>query len=168
MRDRMRADARDTLFGVMGRVHAGMLGVEGSGQHLQPMSHFLDAETGEIWFVGSESSDLVRAIGQGAQAQYAIISKDHDLHACMRGYIEQSQDRAKLDALWSPVLSAWFEGGRDDPDIALLRMTLRDAAVWASTGSAVVFATEIARANLAAEHEPDVGERTVIEFNAAA
>ena len=103
MLEKVRADARTALFDAMTEVRAGMLGVEGSGQHMQPMTHFLDEDTAELWFITASDTDLVRAVGQGARAHYCVISKDQTLHACLSGTIVQSQDTDKLDALWSPV-----------------------------------------------------------------
>ena len=32
--------------------------------------------------------------------------------------------------LWNPFIAAWFEGGKDDPKVRLLRMDPADAHVW--------------------------------------
>ncbi|MFZ1727892.1 MAG: pyridoxamine 5'-phosphate oxidase family protein [Albidovulum sp.] len=168
MLEQVRADARTALFDAMTDVRAGMLGVEGSGQHMQPMTHFLDEDTAELWFITASDTDLVRAVGQGARAHYCVISKDQTLHACLSGTIVQSQDTEKLDALWSPVAAAWFEGGRDDPKVTLLQLTLLDAAVWATTDSMVAQSVEMARATMDAGHKPDIGEHVVVQFGKAA
>ena len=161
-RRELRNDPRGVLRNALEDVRAGMLGVEGSGQHMQPMTHFPDETLDIIWFVGSKSSDLVKAVGLGGQAHYCLIGRDHNLHICMSGTLEQAEDRAVLDRLWSPVLDAWFEGSRDDPDVALLRLALDEASIWASTDSAIWFATQIIKANLVASHQPDVGDHVVI------
>ena len=168
IRDKVRDDPRGALFEVMGDVTAGMLGVEGSGSHMQPMTHFPDADSGEIWFITSSDTDLVRSVGQGARAHYCVISKDHDLHACLSGTLTQSIDQAKLDELWSPVAGAWFHGGKDDPKVTLLRLSLLDGELWASTSSAMKFGFEIARANVVEDAEPDIGTHRVIRFGMAA
>lgn len=164
----LEKDPRATLFETFDDVRAGMLGLVSSGSLMQPMTHFADAKEGVIWFITSRETDLSKEIGQGASAQYSLVGKKHDLHAALAGRITPSDDQAKLDELWSPVVAAWFEGGREDPNVQLLRFAPSTAKVHASTGSAVHFGIEIARANLSEDHQPDVGEVAVIDFPRAA
>ena len=140
-----------------------MLGVEGSGQHMQPMAHHPD-ETGQsLWFLTRRDSDLVASVGSGAQAHFCVISKAQDFHACLAGRLEEAMDRTRLDAMWNPVTAAWFDGGKDDPRLVMLALRLSDAAIWASTGSSARFAYEIAKANLT-DDDPDVGVHNVVRF----
>jgi general stress protein 26 len=162
----LETDARKTLFDTMDDVPSGMLGVVGSDQHMQPMTHFADRDLAEVWFITSKATDLVRAVGQGARAQYCLASGNGDFFACLAGTIEQSTDSAKLDELWSPVASAWFDEGREDPDVCLLKLTLLDAGVWATTDSTAAFGLEIARANLQSSHKPDLGRHCIVRFGA--
>ncbi len=166
--DKTRSDAEGQLFDEIGRLHAGMLGIEGSGQHSQPMTPYFDRSTEELWFITSRQTDLVRAIGQGAQGSFTFVGKDNDYYASLRGAIVQSEDEQKLDDIWNAVAAAWFDDGRRDPDVILLRMTLRDAAIWASGGSSVNFGLEIARAHMDREAKPDLGEHKIINFDHAA
>lgn len=143
---------------------AGMLGVSGSGQHMQPMVHMAAPEEKALYFFTSKSSDLVKTLKPGAIAHYTYVAKDHDYHACMKGNLTISDDPAKKDEYWSPIVGAWFEGGKTDPDLALLRLDLEDAAIWASTDSSLKFGWEMAKANLASDTQPDVGVSNHIWF----
>ncbi|MDF0600332.1 pyridoxamine 5'-phosphate oxidase family protein [Psychromarinibacter sp. C21-152] len=166
--DRTRTDATGQLFDELERVHAGMLGVDGSGRHMQPMTHFLDRDARCLRFITASDTDLVAEIGLGAQAQFCVIGKDHDFYACLKGPVTVSEDREKLDELWSSVAEAWFEDGREDTKVTLLEMPVAEAAVWSSTGSTLTFAWEIAKANVADGKTPDVGEHKIIDFRTAA
>lgn len=165
--DRTETDARGQLFDQLDTVRAGMLGVEGSGQHMQPMTHYVDRDQGEVWFITSRETDLVRAIGQGNTAHFCVQSTSQDYYACLSGPIRQSRDEAKLDEIWSAVAAAFFEDGRDDSNICLLRMPLREAAIWSSTGNPVVFGLEVLRANMG-DSTAQTGTHKVINFAAAA
>ncbi len=160
-------DPRAALFAAMDEVRVGMLGVLASGRHMQPMTHFPDRATSTVWFITSTETDLVRSVGVGARAHYCVTGLDHDFHACLAGMIEQSEDRAKLEGLWSPVVGAWFAGGIEDPTVCLLRLMPQEAALWASTDSGARFGLEVLRANLSADHRPDLGDHAVIRFDAA-
>ena len=164
MRSKVREAPRDALFDALADTRTGMLAVEGSGQLLQPMTHHADRATGEIWFITSIETDLVRAVGLGGRAQYCLASKAQDLHASMSGTLEQVDDPEKLDSLWSPFASAWFAEGREDPKIILLRLTLLDAELWASSESAVVMGIEMVRAAISPSHSPDLADHSVIRF----
>lgn len=47
------SDHIDTLFYHVEQLRFGMLGIVGSRQHPQPMSHHLDRENQSIWFISS-------------------------------------------------------------------------------------------------------------------
>ncbi|MFC3613957.1 pyridoxamine 5'-phosphate oxidase family protein [Lutimaribacter marinistellae] len=160
-------DAHKAFFDILEKERTGMLAVTDSGQHYQPMTHFCDRDTGILWFITSVDTDLVRAVGTGSQAMYTLVSGSKDFFTCMEGTLQQSQDRAKLDEIWSSVASAWFEGGKDDPKVVLLRFSLKEAAIWTATDSSVKFGFEILRANMDDERRPDVGEHEIIQINAA-
>lgn len=166
--ERTRSDATGQLFDEMERVHAGMLGVVGSGHPMQPMSQFLDRDARCLYFITASDTGLVADVGLGAQAEFCVTGKDHDFYACLQGPLTVSEDRAKLDEIWSRVAEAWFEEGRDDPKVTLLEMPIAEASVWASSGSTLTFAWEIAKANVAEGKTPDIGEHKVIDFRSAA
>lgn len=108
-----------------------MLGVEGSGE-AQPMTAQLegDMESGPIWFFTSKDTDLVGQIGSGAPGVGYFAAKGHDLFAGVSGELSLSTDRATIDRLWNPFVAAWFEGGKDDPKLTLLRLDAESAEIW--------------------------------------
>lgn len=154
----------DQFFDETERVHAGMLGVDGSGLHMQPMAPQVDRDARTIWFFTKSDTALVRAITPGARAHFTLVGKDHDYHACVGGPIEQRRDPEIIDRYWNSVIAAWFEGGTDDPKLTLLALKPQDGEAWASTDSALKFGWEIARANLSDEHQPEVGVQVDLRF----
>lgn len=155
---------RAALFDVMDGARTGMLGLNASKAGLKPMTHFPDAEAGAIWFISANDTDLVRELGAGRHADYVVISKNHDVHASIRGTLAVVRDEAKLDELWSPVVGAWFKEGREDPRATLLRFTPEIAEIWASTTSSLKFGFEVMRANVSEDHQPDLGSHGVVNF----
>ncbi len=168
IQDDVTADPRSATFEVLEGVRAGMLGLTGGGDGFQPMTHFADAEAGLIWFISSTETAIVESLGMGEDAEYVVISEDHDVHISLRGKLYHLHDDAKLDELWSPVIGAWFEGGREDPRVALLRFEPEVADIWASSTSSLKFGFEIIRANLDPEHQPDIGVKATVRFPTAA
>jgi general stress protein 26 len=114
-----------------------MLGLDGVDEgHAQPMTAQLDGEgRGPIWFFTSKDSDLVEAMGNGHRAFAHFASKDHDLFASIEGELVLDNDRATIDRLWNRWVAAWYEGGKDDPKLQLIRLDADAAQIWLNENS---------------------------------
>ena len=109
-----------------------MLGLEGdqAGQ-AQPMTVQLEGdEGGPLWIFTSKETDLVKALSQSGPAFVHFASKGHDLFAAIEGELYADNDRAAIERLWNPFVAAWFEGGKDDPKLQLLRFEPGRAQIW--------------------------------------
>jgi general stress protein 26 len=116
-----------------------MLGIQGAEDgHLRPMTAQLDdGKPGPIWFFTSKDSALVREVAPDSRASASFVGKGHDLFASVHGNLSLETDRAVVDRLWNRWVAAWFEGGKDDPKLALLRLDPDKGEVWLN-GSSVV------------------------------
>ena len=104
-----------------------MVGATGEREHHIPMNAQLDKDAhGAFWFFTATDNRL--AAGGPAMAQFA--AKGHELFACISGTLVSESDRTVLDKLWSNSIAAWYEGGKDDPKLVLLRFDLDDAEIW--------------------------------------
>lgn len=168
LQDDVSRNPRGAVYDVLDGVRSGMLGLSEGGDGFQPMSHFPDEAAGIIWFISSTGTELVQSIELGVDTGYVVISQDHDVHVSLRGKLYHLRNEAKLDELWGPAIAAWFEGGRDDPNIALLRFDPEVANVWASSTSSLKFGFETIRANLDPTHRPDIGVKVMVTFPKAA
>ena len=92
-----------------------------------------------------------------------FIHQQKDLQACISGQLTQQYDRSRVDKYWNAMIAAWFSGGKDDPNLTLLRLECDDAQVWISQAGPVKFVWEIAMAN-ATKHQPDLGGKTSLNF----
>lgn len=161
--------ARTQLWSQLDQARTGMLWLRDTDQHPQPMTHFADAENGALWFVTSADTDLVAALGHGAEAGFTVISPDQDYHASLRGSLVKYDSAEKLDALWNFAVAAWFEQGRDDPKVTLLKFSPREAAVWASEGNPVIVGLKMMRAAMTdGKSHPFVGTHHVLQLDLAA
>lgn len=162
-------DARAQFWDRLGDSRVSMLGVQGSGQHLQPMTHFADPDAGAIWFITSSRTDLAADVAGGAAGQLTYQSPKGDYQASVSGRLEIVRDDAMLDTLWSVPVAAWFEDGREDPTVRLVRFTPEEAAIWASQASRVLVGLKVLRAGMAdGADAPDVGVHRVVAFDSAA
>ena len=116
-------------------VMLGLVGVE--DDHSQPMTAQLDDEQkrGPIWFFTAKDVDLVKAMGEGHRAFISFASKGHDLFASVQGELVLDNNRATIDRLWNPFAAAWYEGGKDDPKLQLIRFEPDRAQIWLNENS---------------------------------
>lgn len=99
--------------------------------HSRPMTaQFEEEEGGPIWFFTAKNTDLVKALGEGRRGILHFASKGHDLFATVHGEITPDNDRATIDRLWNRFVAAWYEGGKDDPYLQLIRFEPEMAQVW--------------------------------------
>jgi general stress protein 26 len=91
--------------------------------------------SGPLWFFTTRDNSLVRALGQSHRAIAAFVAKDHALFASLQGDLAPSVDRAVVDRLWNPFVAAWYEGGKDDPSLVLLRLDATHAEIWHNASS---------------------------------
>jgi general stress protein 26 len=112
-----------------------MLGMVDESAPSRPMTAQFesDEDRGPLWFFTSQDSELVQAGGGAATAVF--ISKGHDLFARIEGKLVEDTRREMIEKLWNPFVAAWYEEGKDDPDIALMRLDLDSAEIWENASS---------------------------------
>jgi general stress protein 26 len=119
-----------------------MLGLDGiEDGHARPMTAQLDGERGPIWFFTAKDNAIVQKLGHGpGKGNRAIVtfaSQVHEIFATVHGTLSLDNNRATIDRLWNRFVAAWFEGGKDDPKLALLRLDAERAEIWVDASSLV-------------------------------
>lgn len=115
-----------------------MLGLDGvQDGHARPMTAQLEHDDrGPIWFFTAKDNTIVTKLAaQSNRAIATFTSKGHDLFATIHGTVTLDTDRAAIDRLWNRYVAAWYEGGKDDPKLALLRLDPERAEIWADASS---------------------------------
>jgi general stress protein 26 len=108
-----------------------MLGLDGvEDGHARPMTAMVEDDRSPIWFFTAKDTEIVEHLGQGDRAIATFASKGHDLFATLHGSLHLDNNRAMIEKLWNPYVAAWFEGGKDDPKLALLRFDAERAEIW--------------------------------------
>lgn len=152
----------ETFWDRLDDINSGMLGFA-SDLRLVPMSHYPDASASTLWFITAKGTDLAQTLTAGAQPAVHVVSDGGEgLFTRIHGNLSLSDDRAKLEELWNAVASSWFEEGKQDPDVQLLRMDLTEAEVWA-TGGNLGFLFQIAKSKITGA-KPDLGEHYTLSF----
>ncbi len=140
-----------------------MLGLDGvEDGHTRPMAAQLDGDGdhGPIWFFTSNETGLVRSLGKGRRAIATFSGKGHDVFATVHGNLLLDNDPAAIDRLWNGSVAAWFEGGRNDPKLALLRLDPERAEIWLEGSSLVAGIKRLFGADPKQEYRDNVAEVT--------
>lgn len=153
-------DDRKEFWDRLDDIRTGMLGVNG---RYVPMTHNLEPEDGNIWFLTAKGTDMGQAALAGAESQYIVCGDSKSIYADIAGRLEVSHNPEKLDEVWSAMASTWFEGGKDDPDLLLIRIVPKDAEVWLGPESGLEFLWKVAKAKVSGE-EPDYGKHFTLTF----
>ena len=115
-----------------------MLGLDGvEDGHARPMTAQVEGAKGPLWFFTSTDNSIVQKLAEGGRAIATFTSKGHDLFATIHGEIVQENNRSTIDRLWNPHVAAWYQGGKDDPKLALLRLDPEKAEIWLDGSSLV-------------------------------
>jgi general stress protein 26 len=120
-------EVRERMWEKMGKSPFVMVSLIGADQHAEPLTAQLDEDAdGKFWFYLRKDN----RVAAGGPAMVQFVSKDHKVFACIRGNLAVESDQAIVDKYWSNMVEAWFEGGKDDPNLRMLRFELQDAEIW--------------------------------------
>jgi general stress protein 26 len=113
-----------------------MIGLDGvEDGHARPMTAQLEGARGPIWFFTAKDNGIVRKLDRNDRAIATFASKGHDLFATLHGRLSVDNKREIVDRLWNRWIAAWYEGGKDDPKLALLRFDAERAEIWLDASS---------------------------------
>ena len=109
-----------------------MLGLDGAEDgHTRPMTALLEHDgRGPLWIFTATDNRLAQQTVSPQRAIATFASMGHDLFASVQGSLVRDDDRAVIERLWNPFIAAWYEGGKDDPKLALLRFDAEHAEIW--------------------------------------
>ena len=118
--------ARTKLWGLVKDIRFAMFTTRHGNGHLhsRPMTtqnSNLD-EDSNLWFFMSRNGHPVADLSADPSVNVAYADTDEDSYVSVSGTASVVEDRAKKQQLWSKTAEAWFPGGVDDPDLALVRV----------------------------------------------
>ena len=130
--DKIAELIKDVKFAMMTTVtHEGHL-------HACPMTTSeTDLTAKEIWFIGDKKTETVADIKNNPQVNLSYACQQDKDYVSINGTAELVDDADKLNELWSPIYNAFYEHGKEDADIQLIKVVPNGAEYWLS-GNTVV------------------------------
>jgi general stress protein 26 len=127
--------------------------------HSRPMwNQDADAE-GDLWFFTKLQSPKVTEISKDRQVNLAFSDPSKEHYVSIAGVAEIVRDRARIDEKWSEPLKAWFPNGKDDPQIALIRVHPVKGEYWDAPSSTLIHAYGYVKATLTGQSPNELTEQ---------
>ena len=129
----------------------------------RPMTTPQKEFSGSVWMFTSRSSPPAMALT--AQPSVGLQYTDHgsDTYVSLSGDASLEHDRARMEAMWSPMVKAWFPKGLDDPDLVMIRVDVHKAEYWDVKESKPVQLFKMAKAAVTGE-PPTMGEHKTVSM----
>ena len=98
--------------------------------HIVPLSRQEVDEQGNIWMLISSESNTHQNVLENSQIDIAYSHVGDYNFVSVSGKATVSKDQARIDKYWNKMMDAWFEKGKDDPRIRILKVETSDAHYW--------------------------------------
>jgi general stress protein 26 len=106
----------------------------------RPMSAQKVDDEGNLWFMSSNDSNKNEEISRDPFVQILFQGGAHSAFLSVYGIAEISEDKSKIDELWNPMLKTWFQGGKEDPRISIIKVVPTQSYYWDNKhGNVVAF-----------------------------
>ncbi|WP_126974361.1 pyridoxamine 5'-phosphate oxidase family protein [Gynurincola endophyticus] len=153
--------AVDKLKEMIDKIDIGMLcsNIAGSDYvHAVPMSRQEVDEQGNIWFLFSSESETYHNLQQNDKVSVLYSDIKGYNFLSINGTAEVSRDEARIEKYWNKMIEAWFERGKEDPRIRVLKVTPAEAHYWDNKSNKLVTFFKIAASALSGQ-KVDVGRK---------
>jgi general stress protein 26 len=123
-----------------------------------PMTPQQVTDDADVWFFIGLQGGQAEALRQNPQVNLAFAEGGSWLSVA--GTAEFVDDRAKVDELWDGQVDAYFEQGKDDPNLGLLKVTSRSAEFWGVPGGRAAVLASIVKSKLTGSGAPGTSGTT--------
>ena len=96
----------------------------------RPMSVQEVDEQGILWFISGKDSDKNYDLKKDSELQLFFLNNGSSEYLSVYGVAEIYTDRQTIDEHWSKMANAWFEDGKDDPNVSIIGVKPKDVRYW--------------------------------------
>ena len=119
-----------------------------------------------LWFFSEKDAQEITEIRHNAQVGLGYSNPDKATYATIAGKAEIVEDPHKIKQLWREDFRGFFPKGADDPNIALIKVTIENGEYWDTPGNVLVRTFAYAKAITTSEkHQPTPDEQTRLQPN---
>ena len=96
----------------------------------RPMSVQEVDDEGNLWFLSAEDSHKNDELSEDPYVQLLFQGSQYSDFLSVYGKASVITDKAKIKALWKPVLKTWFTEGENDPRITVIKVKPDEGYYW--------------------------------------
>lgn len=124
----------------------------------RPMTTQEVDDEGNFWFFSSKDSHKNYEVRSDARVQLLFANTSASEFLTVYGTATILDDRKKIEALWSPMAKAWFQKGKEDPDLSLIKVTPESAYYWEPKHNKMITLLKMA-GSVVTGKQMDIGEQ---------
>lgn len=110
----------------------------------RPMAVQKVCDQGNLWFLSGSDSEKNMEVTEDGRVQLFFLNTGKYEFLSLYGKATITRDRAKIDELWTDIAKAWFEGGKDDPRVTVIKVTPEEGYYWDTKDGKLVSLLKIA------------------------
>ncbi|KQT23282.1 general stress protein [Chryseobacterium sp. Leaf405] len=96
----------------------------------RPMSLQETDDEGNLWFISSDTSNKNFEIKEDRNVQLFFMNNSDYQYLSVYGEASIYKDKTTIEEKWSPMAKAWFEDGKDDPNVSIIRVEPSETYYW--------------------------------------
>lgn len=123
----------------------------------RPMHLVQNEYDNTLYFYTSKHDSKIFEIEKDRDVCLTFSNPEDSVYVSLSGKAQLIEDDALLDKFWNSWVEAWFEKGRKDDDLGMLKIKIEKGEHWDSNENRLVQAFEMAKAQVL-ETTPNIGE----------
>lgn len=158
-------DASQKLWRMIKDIRFAMLTSEdGDMLRSRPMAASQSEFDGTLWFFTRVDSHKVQEVAADDRVAVSYADPGQQTYISLSGHAALERDPSLIRAHWSEAMRTWFPKGKDDPEIALLRVRVDAAEYWDAPSAAMVHLYGYAKAVLTGK-SPEPGDHQKVRLS---
>lgn len=131
----------------------------------RPMTLQETDDSGNLWFISSEASNKNFEIREDRRVQLFFMNNDNSQYLSVYGEASVYKDRATIEEKWSAMAKPWFEDGKDDANVSIIRVEPKESYYWDTKAGKIIsllsFVTAAITGNKASNEDGIEGNATI-------
>jgi len=122
-------------------------------------------EGAALYFFISRKSDIIACLAKDGRVNVSYSHPGDDRYVSVSGQGMIVEDQAKKEDLFTSFAKAWFPGGANDPDLALLQVNIGHAEYWNAKESKMVQLAKMAQTAITGQPPAKIGEHKELHLS---
>lgn len=159
-------EAIDKLKEMVDKIDIGMLCTfvpDRDYPHAVPMSRQEVDENGHIWFLFSSESESHQNLQHNPKSSLLYSDVYNYNFLSINGSAEVFTDKARIEKYWNKMVEAWFEKGKEDPRIRVLKFIPSEAHYWDNKSNKLITFLKVAASALSGQ-KMDIGREGELDL----